>query len=177
MENYIKKLNWDISEKEFDSIKNVILKDKNFDYSKLILPNDDKSLWDNCARIIVNMNDDDFIKLLPEILEWLKDLNWPGAKIIFEKIESFSTDIIEKSVLYVLDKARKERDFVWIEFILWLNNVKTKNIVKKVIEITKELKTDEIPEVYEWLENLPDNLVNKEVVDIINNYKILNENN
>ena len=48
----------------------------------LILPDKHKDCWENCAKILVKLNDDKLVEYLPSILEWFMDLNWPGISII-----------------------------------------------------------------------------------------------
>lgn len=63
------------------------------DLSLLILPYADgesKGLWENCARALYEMSDERLEKHLPSLLEWLQDLNWPGALIMLDRLKKFS---------------------------------------------------------------------------------------
>ena len=53
---------------------------------------DCKSTWNNCAIIISEKEDFDLYPYLMEMFEWLKDMNWPGAQIIFERLKRFRKD-------------------------------------------------------------------------------------
>ncbi|MBQ9012424.1 MAG: DUF5071 domain-containing protein [Bacilli bacterium] len=37
---------------------------------------------ENCVKIISYKNDEELKKYFPLLMEWLKDMNWPGANII-----------------------------------------------------------------------------------------------
>lgn len=50
---------------------------------------------------------------IPYLLEWLKDMNWPGADEIAEYIP-----ILGESLLQPVEQALNTRDFVWISGIL-----------------------------------------------------------
>ena len=48
-----------------------------------------KSVWENCARIITDRSDDKLKPYLLQLLEWLQDMNWPGAEIIRERLKTY----------------------------------------------------------------------------------------
>ena len=53
-----------------------------------ILPSfkdESKNLWENCAKIISNREDEELSDYLLKILYWLKDMNVPGAFIIRDR--------------------------------------------------------------------------------------------
>jgi hypothetical protein len=49
-----------------------------------------KRVWDNCAIILAARSDEVLRPYLSLLLEWLEDLNWPGALIILERLKVFS---------------------------------------------------------------------------------------
>ena len=62
-------------------------------YGGYILPlenGESKGVWENCARALYEISDERLEKHLPSLLEWLEDLNWPGALIILERLKKFS---------------------------------------------------------------------------------------
>ena len=48
-----------------------------------------KNVWDNCARIISEKTDEELAPYLPEMMEWLQDMNWPGAFCILERVKKY----------------------------------------------------------------------------------------
>ena len=38
--------------------------------------------WENCAKVICEKTDEELNKYTCEMLEWLQDINWPGAFLI-----------------------------------------------------------------------------------------------
>jgi hypothetical protein len=63
-----------------------------------------KSVWENCAIILAAKSDEVLEPYLLRILEWLKDLNWPGALIILERLKVFSE--VEMLAFHVDEKVR-----------------------------------------------------------------------
>ena len=49
-----------------------------------------KNVWDNCAEILASRKDEELLPYLTEILQWIDDLNWPGAEVILERMKRFS---------------------------------------------------------------------------------------
>ena len=77
-----------------------------------------KDIWENCAKIICSYPDEILIYYLTELLEWIEDINWPGAEIVFERLCGFSntewlTREISDSVKIALVQKRN----------IWLNNI------------------------------------------------------
>lgn len=72
------------------------------DLSLLILPcvnEQSKGVWENCARALYEISDERLEKHLPSLLEWLQDLNWPGALIILDRLKIFSGKKLKKSFI------------------------------------------------------------------------------
>lgn len=45
-----------------------------------------KNVWENCAKVLSKKTDEKLQPYLEELLEWLQDLNWPGAITILERL-------------------------------------------------------------------------------------------
>ena len=76
-----------------------------------------KNVWDNCALILSEKEDSDLYPYLFELFMWIRDLNWPGAFCIVERLKeygkrnaSFSRDWQEAYTC-----AQALEDEVWIE--------------------------------------------------------------
>ena len=135
---YIKQLHCSISEQEFNMITNKIKKEANIKYNMFILPPEGKEYWENCAKIIIQLDDKTIIPLIPKMLEYFQDLNWPGAMEIFNRINEIENPFIETYILQCIEKAYLERDYIWIEFLLWLRQSKTKKVVERIKKIVEE---------------------------------------
>lgn len=158
MKNYIEELHWKNSDKEFSKICEQIMLDKDIDYSIFIMPKEGMDYWENCAKVLERLNDNQLILLFPKILEWLKDINWPGGTIVLNRINKMSSDMIEDFILQSIDKAISENDSTWIEFLLWLDNIKTKKVSLKIQEIVKNNNRIDPQALIEWLNKLSTDL-------------------
>ena len=93
------------------------------DLSLLILPcanGESKGVWENCARALYEISDDRLEKYLPSLLEWLEDLNWPGALIILDRLKIFSgeklkTPFIDR-ITYI-SNLNNEEGLMWLDYL------------------------------------------------------------
>ncbi len=76
--------------------------------------NYNKNVWDNCAKILSNRTDEELTPYLLQLLEWLRDFNWPGALCIFDRLKKYTNGA---TLLYsceiCLKHAVAEADDVW----------------------------------------------------------------
>lgn len=79
-----------------------------------------KAVWDNCAKILAEKTDDDLKPYLVNLLEWLQDINWPGAFIILDRLKIFSgkklIDPLEKSVKNAIE-SDSEEGLIWLDYL------------------------------------------------------------
>lgn len=47
-----------------------------------------KNVWDNCAIIVSGRTDEELLPYLPQLVEWTKDLNWPGSTCILNRLNN-----------------------------------------------------------------------------------------
>lgn len=66
------------------------------DLSLLIQPPAEPSVWEQCAAILSEKTDTQLEPYLTELLQWLQDLNWPGAVTIAERLKTFSGEKLKK---------------------------------------------------------------------------------
>ena len=77
-------------------------------------PNHNKNVWDNCAIIIAERNDIELKPHLVELLEWLQDMNWPGAFHIFHRLQEYSDyNSIRDALGICIEKAKDCNDEIW----------------------------------------------------------------
>lgn len=79
-----------------------------------LTPEHSKNVWDNCAAILAEKSDEALAPYLPELLEWLQDMNWPGAFCILDRLHDYADKwAVGKAVAGCVEKAKKEGDEVW----------------------------------------------------------------
>jgi hypothetical protein len=80
--------------------------------SMLILPRE-KSYWESAAKVLRNIGYPRVRQVLPEILEWLQDLNWPGATEVAELLLT-----IGRPVVPYVREVLKGSDEMWQYWVL-----------------------------------------------------------
>lgn len=90
-----------------------------------LTPKHNKNVWENCAIIISQKSDEKIKPYLVELLEWLQDMNWPGALCILDRLCKYSdNNTIFEAINTCIEKAKESRDDVWNSNLhLLLSNV------------------------------------------------------
>ena len=82
--------------------------------SVLIMPIEDKSIWENCAKILCEKSDEELELYFFDLFEWLKDMNWPGAYQIYDRLLC----VEKEDFLYIFEivffTAKQLQDNVWV---------------------------------------------------------------
>lgn len=75
-----------------------------------------KNVWGNCAIIVSQKDDATLSKYLIYMLEWLQDMNWPGAQCIFERLCLYS-DVQSLGLVLneCISKAKETGDDDWLD--------------------------------------------------------------
>ena len=81
--------------------------------SVLIMPVESKSIWENCAKVLINKSDEELQLYYIHLFEWLQDLNWPGAYLIYDRLLCVSDEYLLKAYQHSLSVAKKMEDSVW----------------------------------------------------------------
>lgn len=110
----IKTMSYSISEQELKSTIEEILRDDSFDYLKLMQPIQGKNYWENCAKILCGLDKGKMSQYIPAMLEWLQDLNWPGAVRVLIHLKSFPNEIIKKPLEDDVYRAVEAKDDEWL---------------------------------------------------------------
>ena len=116
-----KMLDW--QSKFGDQLRGIRLARNLDDLSLLILPcanGKSKAVWDNCARALYELSDDRLEKYLTSLLEWLQDLNWPGALVILDRLKVFSGKKLKKPFIDCFTHAQNlnnEEGLRWIDYL------------------------------------------------------------
>ena len=107
------------------------------DLSLLIQPPADPSVWEHCAKILCEKTDSEIEPYLDELLEWLQDLNWPGALTIVERLKKFSGEKLKKPLENAIIKSNKmysNEGLMWRDYLSeLLDNSELASILPKEI--------------------------------------------
>lgn len=83
------------------------------DLEKLVLPIA-KSYWENASIVLCSYCDDKLVEILPELLVWLQDINWPGALRINNRISLIDKSKTMSCILDTMNEAVQLNDEMWI---------------------------------------------------------------
>ena len=85
----------------------------------IVPPEKSKSVWEPCAKVIALKADEELIPFLDLLFEWLQDMNWPGAKIIFDRLIKIPSVDLMTAFQHAKARAEKAEDASWL---LWLDD-------------------------------------------------------
>lgn len=72
------------------------------------------NVWDNCAKVLAAKNDDELEPYLIGLLEWLQDMNWPGAFCILDRLQNYANvQPLDICIRICLRKAKMLNDETW----------------------------------------------------------------
>ncbi len=81
-----------------------------------------KNVWENCAKVLSERSDEELKPYIISLLEWLQDMNWPGAFTIFERLKNYKDKkVFDWSYRVVMNKALKLDDEIWKENLIELS--------------------------------------------------------
>ena len=113
------------------------------DLSLLIQPPADPSVWEHCAKILCEKTDSEIEPYLDELLEWLQDLNWPGALTIVERLKKFSGEKLKKPLENAIIKSNKmdsNEGLMWRDYLSELldNSELASTLPKEILNLLKK---------------------------------------
>lgn len=141
IEEIYKMLNWEnpaeirlIGIKLAREIKNLSL---------LIMPPAAPSVWEQCANILAEKSDNELEPFLGNLLEWMQDLNWPGALIIMDRLKVFSGTKLKAPFIELFTYANRlnnEEGLMWLDYLSeLLDNEELKaELPNQIIEILQK---------------------------------------
>lgn len=109
-------LSWDNEEKI--QAKGIEEAKKIKHLSVLIQPIESKAIWENCAKVLASKSDKELAGYLIDLFEWLQDMNWPGAEIIYERLKMMPKENIKTCYDICIAKAEITGDSVWKSVLL-----------------------------------------------------------
>lgn len=135
IQNIYKMLNWENTEEVrtegFRLAREVV------DLSLLIFPPAAPSVWECCAQVLCEKSDMILEPYLDNLLEWLQDLNWPGALLILERLKFFSGKKMKKAFTQCFSYANNlnnEAGLMWLDYLSeLLDNEELKAVLPKSI--------------------------------------------
>ena len=77
--------------------------------------NINKNVWNNCAKILSDKSDEELSPYLPELFRWLKDLNWPGAICIYDRLIISEDELFEYELKLSITTAKAQNDKLWLQ--------------------------------------------------------------
>ena len=84
--------------------------------------NYNKNVWDNCAKILPARSNEELSPYMIELMEWLQDMNWPGAFCIFDRLKGMVNEqLFQYSYTICLKCAQALDDEVWESNLKMLN--------------------------------------------------------
>ncbi len=86
--------------------------------SVLFQPIESKSVWENCAKVLASKSDDELKLYIFRMFQWLQDMNWPGAEIIYRRLLEMPTEMLAWRFQRSLADAIALKDNPWISCLL-----------------------------------------------------------
>ena len=113
-------LDWRRTEEEQIAARKRVGSTVGNDLSPLLMQNLQKSRWANAAEILAGLETSKIAQFASDLLEWLKDMNWPGAVRIFETLLKLEKHELLPKLELAIETARRESDEDWLEALLRL---------------------------------------------------------
>lgn len=107
------------------SVQDYWLGQTNDALKTLILPREGKSHWTGAALVLCELDDARFVQLLPDLLVWVQDMNWPGAEIVFDRVKAISAEYVARRLAIleaVLQQAKDDHDEEWVDNLIALRS-------------------------------------------------------
>ncbi len=157
------------------SEQDIIRINETYDDLTLFFLNGGKGVWDNCAKIICYNSNERLEKYLPNMLEWLKDINWPGAELIFDKLKTFDYCVIKPYLEQAIFEASNTQDIRWLDELKYLseslNHFELSKIIdERIIKIHLDTKKERINHIMDCIKNLNNNISVLESLLILGNF-------
>lgn len=85
--------------------------------SVLIQPMETKMIWENCAKVLVSKTDQELEFYLLKLFMWLQDMNWPGADLIFQRLQELPLELLQLPYDISCKLAHRTNDTVWLSVL------------------------------------------------------------
>ena len=95
-------------------IQKILSNYYSYNLEMFILPSHRKDCWPVCADLLSRLPDEEFLKLLPKVLEWYQDRTWPGIFEIERRIFTLPLNTVIPICQEVYMRALRENDTEWM---------------------------------------------------------------
>lgn len=107
-----------------------------------------KDCWENIAIVLKHIGYPRIDSVIPYLMEWFMDLNWPGVPTIIEIFRSIDVNVLTSYIEEAMEKAVKEDDYMWCYWLDHLanelnveeTNFKNTEVYKRLKEIIKHFE-------------------------------------
>ena len=137
---YICQLSWNCSETEQQFAINM-LSTVSPSSMKQVFKHTSKDIWENAVQVIANYGFPKNKELLPDLLQLLQDINWPGARHSIIVLSAIPKKFLIPPLEYALQEAYDSDDSMWISGLAQLLNAMnikqedfTKITLSKILE-------------------------------------------
>lgn len=116
-EDLILQLSWDCPKEVQVNAMQKLISDQKLDCHILIMPWWRKDCWLNCAKILIEMG---YLKnkdVLDGLFEWIQDMNWPGAKLVFDYLQTLPKEIFMYYYQRTIKKAIQQQEDTWLYYL------------------------------------------------------------
>lgn len=112
----LRSLSWHQPEEEQElAIVSLIRHKENFINS--LITELSKDQWHNAVKLIGHLDYSDQVRMIPQMLFLLKDMNWPGALDATRIMENLNPTELRPYICKALIQANSENDTIWITWI------------------------------------------------------------
>ena len=80
----------------------------------IIPPEKSKLVWEPCAKVVAMRSDKELEPFMFMLLEWIQDLNWPGAMVIYNRLTLIPYNTIKFAFEHSRIKAKQMNDSCWL---------------------------------------------------------------
>lgn len=109
----LKDLSWDNPKDIVDTAINKLIQ-MDDEQVRILLQPGDHSCWENAAQVLKKMGYPKNELALPGLIDWLRDMNWPGARTAKEILFGIDQKVLVPVIEGALRKAYLEEDFIWL---------------------------------------------------------------
>ena len=81
--------------------------------SVFLQPIESKSVWENCAKVLISKSDEELALYLVSMFMWLRDMNWPGAYLIYDRLKIMPKEFTDMAYKISLSTAVETGDTMW----------------------------------------------------------------
>ena len=124
-----------LTQKQLEKNVKILANSENYG-NDMFLNNGSKFYWRYRANVLLLRGYPKVKNVIPELYNWLQDINWPGADEIMKLLSTFPRDVLVSSFEEAVGRAVKQNDEEWMLFLYEF--AENNNIIESEFE-NKEL--------------------------------------